>query len=151
VPSAYANSSVASGDETPRVNGYAFIDDEDDEDEPGSDKPPIINLGVGDATPNPFKIAELRTRETLHHRLVDRITKSKETMSRNGITGQTPTSLFPGSARGLSTGGLTPAGQRLLEKLATPAKATPIGAGMDIFASPRPGTPRTGRARGGKK
>ncbi|WYZ38960.1 hypothetical protein EsH8_III_000874 [Colletotrichum jinshuiense] len=59
-------SSAVGGGETPRVNGYAFVDDEDDEDDVLP--VPVISLGPGDATPNPFKLQEQRKREGLHHR-----------------------------------------------------------------------------------
>ncbi|CAG9952131.1 unnamed protein product [Clonostachys rosea f. rosea IK726] len=59
------------GGETPRVNGYAFVDDEDDEELP-DEQPPVINLGPGDSN-NPFKLQEQRKRETLHERMVERI------------------------------------------------------------------------------
>ena len=68
------DSSLVGGAETPRVNGYSFVDDK--EDDVGSTNPvPLINLGPGDAN-NPFKIQEQRKRETLHERMVDRIAKS---------------------------------------------------------------------------
>ncbi|KAH7166204.1 nuclear protein Es2-domain-containing protein [Dactylonectria macrodidyma] len=114
------DSSVAGGGETPRVNGYSFVDDEDDEPEPSSPVP-IINLGPGDASINPFKLQEQRERETLHERMVDRISKSKKQASKNGLTGrvdQTPVPKFPSSPR--VTGGLTPAAQRLWSKIGTP-------------------------------
>ncbi|KAJ0324127.1 hypothetical protein Brms1b_001374 [Colletotrichum noveboracense] len=74
-------SSAVGGGETPRVNGYAFVDDADDEEEvlPA----PIINLGPGDATPNPFKLQEQGKRESLHHRLVERAAQSKRESSRS--------------------------------------------------------------------
>ncbi|KAF5504628.1 Protein ABC1-like protein [Colletotrichum fructicola] len=73
-------SSAVGGGETPRVNGYAFVDDADDEEEvlPA----PIINLGPGDATPNPFKLQEQGKRESLHHRLVERAAQSKRESSK---------------------------------------------------------------------
>ncbi|KAI8164784.1 hypothetical protein K4K49_004913 [Colletotrichum sp. SAR 10_70] len=68
-------STAVGGGETPRVNGYAFVDDADGEEEvlPA----PVINLGPGDATPNPFKLQEQGKRESLHHRLVERAAQSK--------------------------------------------------------------------------
>ncbi|KAH7152471.1 nuclear protein Es2-domain-containing protein [Dactylonectria estremocensis] len=114
------DSSVAGGGETPRVNGYSFVDDEDDEPEPSSPAP-IINLGPGDASINPFRLQEQRERENLHERMVDRISKSKKEASKNGLTGrvdQTPVPKFPSSPR--VTAGLTPAAQRLWSKIGTP-------------------------------
>ncbi|KAH6658781.1 nuclear protein Es2-domain-containing protein [Verticillium dahliae] len=48
------------GSETPRVNGYAFVDDEM---MPETVALPVIDLGPGDATPNPFKLQEQGKRE----------------------------------------------------------------------------------------
>ncbi|KAK4233602.1 nuclear protein Es2-domain-containing protein [Achaetomium macrosporum] len=114
-----AESSVTGGGgETPRVGGYAFVDDEEPEPErvpPRREKPPLIDLGPGDATPNPFQIQEQRKREALHHRMVERISQSKRTSARLGVTGKverTPVPKFPSSPR-VSAGGLTPAAQRL--------------------------------------
>jgi len=155
VPQRFAASSIiVSGDETPRVNGYAFVDDEDDDDAAGP--PPIIDLGPGDGTPSPFRIAASRKREALHHRMVDRIVQSKKTESRNGITGNTaatPDMRIPSTSgvRGVSVGSLTPAAQRLWSKLSTPVRNTPMGTGMGIFDSPRTSTPRFTRGLGGKQ
>jgi protein DGCR14 len=114
-----AETSVTGGaGETPRVNGYAFVDDEEPEPEParrGREKAPVIDLGPGDATPNPFQFQEQRKREALHHRMVDKISQSKRTSARLGFTGnveRTPVPKFPSSPR-VSGGDLTPAAQRL--------------------------------------
>ncbi|KAH6641456.1 nuclear protein Es2-domain-containing protein [Chaetomium tenue] len=114
-----AETSVTGGaGETPRVNGYAFVDDEEPEPEPvrrKKDKVPVIELGPGDATPNPFQFQEQRKREALHHRMVDKISLSKRTSARLGFTGnvgRTPVPKFPSSPR-VSGGDLTPAAQRL--------------------------------------
>jgi protein DGCR14 len=118
-----AETSVTGGaGETPRVNGYAFVDDEEPAPEPerrGRDKQPLIDLGPGDATPNPFQFQEQRKREALHHRMVDRISQSKRTSARLGFTGnveRTPVPKFPSSPR-VSGGELTPAAQRLWGKI----------------------------------
>ncbi|CAK7264145.1 hypothetical protein SEPCBS119000_000849 [Sporothrix epigloea] len=100
------------GGETPRVNGYAYVDDEDTE--PVVEAPPIISFGKVDSTPNPFQLQDTSRREGLHHRMVERIAQNKRTSARIGMTGhasQTPTSPYPHSPR--ISGGLTPAGQRL--------------------------------------
>ncbi|KAL2152420.1 hypothetical protein VTH82DRAFT_5604 [Thermothelomyces myriococcoides] len=121
-----AESSVAGGGgggETPRVNGYAFVDDEEPEPEPEPerDKQKLspIELSAGDTTPNPFKLQEWRKRELLHHRMVDKISQSKRTSARLGFTGNAERGAvpkFPSSPR-VSAGGLTPAAQRLLGKI----------------------------------
>ncbi|RWA09965.1 hypothetical protein EKO27_g5133 [Xylaria grammica] len=117
--------STAVGSETPRVNGYAFVDDE----EPGYETPqaiPRVNLGPGDATPNPFVIKEQSRREALHHHMVDRISQSKRTSSKIGATGKvdkTPVPRFPSSPR-VTAGSLTPAARRLWSKIGSSASAT---------------------------
>lgn len=117
------DSSVVGGGETPRVNGYSFVDDEDDE--PEIPALPTINLGPGDSH-NPFKLQDQRERELLHERMVDRIAKSNKESSRNGFTGKAATPQvpkFPSSPR--VSGDLTPAAQRLWSKMATPRNQTP--------------------------
>ncbi|KAI1736203.1 nuclear protein DGCR14 [Xylaria scruposa] len=123
-----ATSTAAAGGETPRVNGYAFVDDEEPEPEPEHAPPQIqIDLGPGDATPNPFVIKEQSHREALHHYMVDRISKSKRASSKLGATGKvdrTPVPRFPSSPR-VTAGGLTPAAQRLWGKIGSSASVTP--------------------------
>ncbi|KAI1188815.1 nuclear protein DGCR14 [Nemania serpens] len=126
-----ATSTAAGGSETPRVNGYAFVDDAD---EPEYGTPPAgasirIDLGPGDATPNPFVIQAQSRREALHHSMVDRISQSKRASSRLGITGKvdtttTPVPKFPSSPR-VAAGGLTPAAQRLWSKIGSSPGVTP--------------------------
>ncbi|KAH8888752.1 ABC1-domain-containing protein [Thozetella sp. PMI_491] len=115
-----SESSAAGGGETPRVNGYAFVDDEEPEPEPAPAPAPAsrIDLGPGDATPNPFQFQDQRKREALHHRMVDRIAEKKRTSAKLGLTGKvekTPVPKFPNSPR--VSGGLTPAAQRLWGKI----------------------------------
>ncbi|KAI0885213.1 nuclear protein DGCR14 [Annulohypoxylon maeteangense] len=116
--------STTVGSETPRVNGYAFVDDEEPEYE--APTAPKIDLGPGDSTPNPFIIKEQSKREALHHRMVDRISQSKRTSSKIGLTGRvdiTPVPKFPSSPR--VTAGLTPAAQRLWSKIGGSGGSTP--------------------------
>jgi hypothetical protein len=124
------------GNETPRVNGYAFVDDEEPEPalESSNAAAPVIDLGPGDATPNPFKLQDVRKREGLHHRMVERIAASKRTSAMQGLTGKvekTPVPKFPSSPR--VSGPLTPAAQRLWTRIDSAGKlasATPFdGAG----------------------
>ncbi|KAI0472062.1 nuclear protein DGCR14 [Xylariaceae sp. FL0804] len=119
-----AASTTMAGSETPRVNGYAFVDDE--EPEYGHPPAPKIDLGPGEATPNPFVIKEKSRREALHHRMVDRISQSKRTSSHLGMTGRvekTAVPKFPSSPR--VTGELTPAAQRLWSKIGRTGSSTP--------------------------
>ncbi|KPM35140.1 hypothetical protein AK830_g11433 [Neonectria ditissima] len=132
------DSSVVGGGGTPRVNGYSFVDDEDDEPEIALPVP-IIDLGPGDASTNPFRLQEQRKRETLHERMVDRIAKSKKESSRNGLTGKvdkTPVPRFPSSPR--VSAGLTPAAQRLWSKVGTPGNRNSAGS----FGQSTPMKPR---------
>lgn len=128
------------GSETPRVNGYAFVDEDEPELEQMGDYSPTIVLGRGDATPNPFKIKEQSKREGLHHRMVDRVARTKRASSQLGMTGKvdmTPVPKFPSSPR-IGSGGLTPAAQRLWSRVGTSAPASP---GFDIR------TPGTAKSR----
>ncbi|KAG5978002.1 hypothetical protein E4U55_006426 [Claviceps digitariae] len=131
------DSSVVGGGETPRVNGYSFVDDEDDE--PGPQTAPLtINLGPGDVH-NPFKLQNQRKRELLHERMVDRISKSNKESARKGLTGKGSTPQVPqflSSPR--VSGDLTPAAQRLWSKMATPKNKT----SRNSFAQSTPMKPR---------
>jgi protein DGCR14 len=105
------------GSETPRVNGYAFVDDEPEEEAYSS--APVINLGKGEAIKNPFVIKEQSKREDLHHRMVDKNARTKRASSKNGMTGKahmTPIPKFPSSPR-VGSGQLTPAAQRLWSRV----------------------------------
>ncbi|KAI9677508.1 MAG: hypothetical protein M1817_006462 [Caeruleum heppii] len=121
------------GGETPRVNGYAFVDDEPTPSELGEDTPSPTLLGPGDATPNPFKIKESSKRESLHLRMVDRVAKKHRPVSRtpsgNLSVSSTPVPKFMSSPR-VTGSELTPAGQTLWSKIATPRKGS---GGMGIF------------------
>ncbi|KAL2191763.1 hypothetical protein L209DRAFT_720765 [Thermothelomyces heterothallicus CBS 203.75] len=157
-----AESSVAGagGGETPRVNGYAFVDDEEPEPEPEPERrrdkqQPLIELSAGDTTPNPFKLQEWRKRELLHHRMVDKISQSKRTSARLGFTGnveRAPVPKFPSSPR--VSGGLTPAAQRLWGKIGGSERRnaeSPFG--NSVSFTPKATTPRakSSRLRGGAK
>ena len=130
------------GSETPRVNGYAFVDDEPEE-EPYVPAP-TISLGKGDATRNPFIIKEQSKREDLHHRMVDSNSRSKRTSAKIGMTGKvdmTPVPKFPSSPR-VGSGNLTPAAQRLWSRVGSSGgKLTP-----DAF---EPRTPSTVKNKSG--
>lgn len=138
-----------SGSETPRVNGYAFVD-EDEPDYPIN----IVSkdshtdfledlrlLGTGDKTPNPFQIKENRRREDLHHRIVDRVARKKraEKVAQETKSPVTMTPRFASSPRldfGLRTPGratvggggstklLTPAAQKLLHRMGNTPRPT---------------------------
>ncbi|ESZ91534.1 hypothetical protein SBOR_8068 [Sclerotinia borealis F-4128] len=123
------------GSETPRVNGYAFVDDEPENElyTPSS----IIDLGPGETAKNPFIIKEQSRREDLHHRIVDKTARSKRTSVKNGMTGKvemTPVPKFPSSPR-VGSGGLTPAAERLWSRVGGSGKGT-----NDTFGIRTPGT-----------
>jgi protein DGCR14 len=134
------------GSETPRVNGYAFVDDEPEE-EPYVPMPPI-DLGKGENVRNPFVIKEQSKREDLHHRMVDSNARSKRASAKTGMTGKvdmTPVPKFPSSPR-VGSGNLTPAAQRLWSRV---GNAGTKGS-LDAFGARTPGTvkPRSGLRAG---
>ncbi|MCJ1304334.1 hypothetical protein MMC08_007146 [Hypocenomyce scalaris] len=118
-----------SGSETPRVAGYAFVDSAPSPSPSELGAPPLTwgsiesssLLGSGDATPNPFKIKERSKREDLHHRMVDRVARNKRVAKRE-TEGKTPVPRFASSPV-VRKGGLTPAAQRLLGRVAGTPRA----------------------------
>ncbi|KAF4629456.1 hypothetical protein G7Y89_g8690 [Cudoniella acicularis] len=124
------------GSETPRVNGYSFVDDDPEAD---SYQPaPIITLGKGDSVKNPFVISEKSKREDLHHRMVDKNARQKRTSQVVGMTGKvdkTPVPKFPSSPR-VGSGQLTPAAQRLWSKVGNSS----VRGSSDAFGTRTPGT-----------
>jgi protein DGCR14 len=133
--------SSLNGNETPRVNGYAFVDDEPDIDP--YVVTPAIDLGKGESVRNPFLIKEQSSREDLHHRIVDKNAKNKRATMRNGLTGKaplTPVPKFPSSPR-VGSSQLTPAAMRLWSRVGGASSGTP-----DTFGSQ---TPHTVKARSG--
>ncbi|RDW89493.1 hypothetical protein BP6252_01525 [Coleophoma cylindrospora] len=136
------------GSETPRVNGYAFVDDEPEMED--FTPAPVIDLGKGDTTRNPFIIKDQSKREDLHHRMVDKVARSKRASSRNGLTGKvdmTPVPKFPSSPR-VTPGQMTPAAQRLLSRVGSAG----IKGSPSVFGSQTPSTTRmkTGSSLKGK-
>ena len=106
------------GSETPRVNGYAFVDSEpspEPEPAPMSTNWSTISFGAVDKTPNPFTIKERSSREALHHRMVDKVVRGKRVEKIEKET-KTPVPRFMSSPR-VNRDGLTPAAQRLLGKV----------------------------------
>lgn len=93
------------GSETPRVNGYAFVDDEEPEPETLSTYRDLLAGQTGDAAPNPFKLKETRAREDLHHRLVERDAERKRVKGKDTQVG------------GKEVGNMTPAARRMMERL----------------------------------
>lgn len=139
------------GGETPRVNGYAFVDEDEPEpqhstqdDEEESSFHLSLLGSSGDAVPNPFKLQETRKREALHHRMVERVARNKRTEKVVQGT-KTPVPRFTSSpmvgyarsgssaAGGSTPGGagpsLTPAAQRLWASVGTPRRSGGSGSG----------------------
>ncbi|KAK5944898.1 hypothetical protein PMZ80_002100 [Knufia obscura] len=97
-----------SGAETPRVNGYSFVDEDEEPTQPIKAEPSYRDLlagQTGDSTPNPFKLKEARSREDLHYRLVERDAEKKRTKQKETIRG------------GREVGNMTPAARRMMERL----------------------------------
>lgn len=134
-----------SGAETPRVNGYAFVDAEPtpselgqpvsdaDADQAEREAASALLPKADDSGPSRFVIHEKSKREDLHHRLVDKADEARrksgrgrvEQLSKLGITpGRTPTPRFKSAAglKGGKGGSMTPAARSLAEKLRTPRK-----------------------------
>ncbi|PHH81213.1 hypothetical protein CDD80_49 [Ophiocordyceps camponoti-rufipedis] len=125
--------SEAGGGETPRINGYTFVDEDDDA--VSVDAPRPIDLGPGDVH-NPFRLPQLRKRESLHEQLVDRIAKTHKQPSHHGLGRRSELQRvpkFPSSPR--SGGDITPAARRLLSKIGTPKGRTP-GSPFDRLVTP---------------
>ena len=128
------------GDETPRVNGYKFVDSEPSpapSEMTSSWDSNMSLLESGKSTPNPFKIKESSKREALHHRMVDKVAKGKRKGKVEVDTNRTPVPKFTTFTPRKT--GLTPAGQKLLSKMGgkTPGSgniwegATPkVGSGL---------------------
>ena len=153
------------GGDTPRVNGYAFVDEDEPEyliisskdDDHAISLDDLRLLGSSDATPNPFEIKENRRREDIHHRMVDRVARSRraEKSIREAKTPVTPR--FASSPRldfGLRTPGaaapggrtnkaLTPAAQKLLHQVgSTPRLGSSATSSLRNMWTP---TPRRGK------
>lgn len=100
---------TVTGAETPRVNGYSFVDDE--EPLPSAQEYPtyrdLLAGQTGDSTPNPFKLKENRAREDLHHKLVDKDAEKHRARQKE---------IMPGKG-GKDIGNMTPAARKMMERL----------------------------------
>jgi protein DGCR14 len=107
--------STYTGEETPRVNGYSFVDE--DEPEPDAFQEPtyrdLLAGQTGDSTPNPFTIHSRSTREDLHHRLVEKDSIAKR--KRDKETAKPSSTLEQGGQTPM--GNMTPAARKLMQKL----------------------------------
>ena len=136
------------GGETPRVNGWTFVDSEEPEPEPEVEEENAERqvdyydrfLGKAEKGKNPFTIQETCSREELLNRMVDRVVKGKrrEKVERETRTPVQATPRFgftprvmggAGGVGGKGGKGLTPAGHRLFGKLggSTPGRTPVLG------------------------
>ncbi|KAJ5541949.1 Nuclear protein DGCR14 [Penicillium sp. DV-2018c] len=157
--------SAFAGGETPRVNGYAFVDEDEPEPEPaGSSDDTEVDwrlLGPSSDKPNPFQLGETGKREALHHRMVDRVARNKRAEKAFRVT-KTPVSLTPrfassprldyglqstpgaSSTRGSVSGGssqskmLTPAAQKLLQQVGRTPRSGETKSGLSNVWTPTP-------------
>ena len=125
----------SSGGETPRVNGYAFVDEDEPENIPQPTHPglnfsyrDLLAGQVGEATPNPFKISETRKREDLHHRIVEKTAKAKRAKEKERTVPLTPGPPMTPGNKHTGTENMTPAARKLMERVGR----TPLrnGSGM---------------------
>lgn len=131
-----------SGGETPRVNGYAFVDEDEAQNipQPEPSAPSYRDLlagQVGDPH-NPFKISDNRKREDLHHRLVEKENAKKRTKALETVKGSlldwTPTN-DGGRTPGPASGNMTPAARSLMAKLGQTPKPS-AAAKVDLLWTP---------------
>ncbi|RMZ67144.1 nuclear DGCR14 [Pyrenophora seminiperda CCB06] len=99
------------GSETPRVNGYAFVDahppDEDDDDEDDAPTDLLERYGLANSSSSgatPFTMNDASAREKMHHRMVDKIGASRASSS-SSTTAQQSRSMMkpPGTGLGIFT------------------------------------------------
>ena len=153
-----------SGAETPRVNGYAFVDAEptpselgtpiSDEDADAAEREAASRLlpKVDDSGPSPFKISERSKREDIHMKLVEKADAGRRKGGRLdqlrdlGITpGRTPTPRFASGAS-VKKSGMTPAARKLADRIGTPKREGNMFGTESSKSSPWTPTPRTKRA-----
>lgn len=148
--SATQSESGYGGAETPRVNGYAFVDAEptpselgvpiNDEEADAAEREAANRLlPKADESPNPFHIANRSKREDVLMRLVEKADAQRRTGGRMehlrdmGITpGRTPTPRFTSGPNVKKGSAMTPAAQSLANRIGTPSR----GDG-GLFASSR--------------
>lgn len=129
------------GAETPRVNGYAFVDAEPtpselgmavtDEEADAAEQEAAKKFlpKLDESGPNLFNIQERSRREDIHHKLVEKADASRRKGGRLdqlrslGITpSRTPTPKFASGKNIRSRGAMTPAAQALADKIGTPRR-----------------------------
>ena len=141
-PRSTASEADDHGGHTPRVNGYSFVDDEPTSAELSlhSASNQLTSGPSGDAPSNPFKIQQQSKRESLHHRMVDRVAKRNRAASRStALSSVASTPMVgllgtPGTPRPSARGNLTPAARRLWAKVGGTPRTT-AGGGSSSSAS----------------
>ncbi|KAK1083705.1 hypothetical protein LTR33_003098 [Friedmanniomyces endolithicus] len=143
------------GAETPRVNGYAFVDEEPTPSELGipvsdaeadaAEREEVMKLfpDIEEGGPHPFRIDERSKREDLLHRLVEKADVGRRKgggrlgqLRELGVTpGRTPTPRFKSAPGGRSV--MTPAGRMLAAKLGTPGGRVCGFEGREGWATPK--------------
>lgn len=147
-----------SGAETPRVNGYAFVDAEptpsevgvpvSDEEADRQEREAAMKLlpKAAEGGPNSFSIRERSGREELHHRLVERadaqrrkerggggrLSQLRELGVTPSVGARTPTA----GAGNRRKGSMTPAAQRLADRLCTPRRRDGGSSSVDWTSTP---------------
>lgn len=123
-------STTLTGAETPRVNGYTFVD----EDGPPPPPPPqslpssassslLLPANSSSPHPNPFKLQSSQKREAIHHRLVEQSLEKKRAKQKEST---------PAVDLGAKhAGNMTPAAQKLLGRLGGGAAMSPNGRTRD--------------------
>ncbi|KAF2826223.1 hypothetical protein CC86DRAFT_446038 [Ophiobolus disseminans] len=147
------------GADTPRVNGYAFVEaqqpDSDDEDDAPTDL--LERYGLDGSAVTPFTINEASEREKMANKMVEAIgakranTHADSTMEPPGsglgiFTSETPRFLSAPTPKvmGAQTpgrkakGDLTPAAQRLMERMGRTPRRDGFGAGKGGLRIPAP-------------
>jgi protein DGCR14 len=158
-PRLSASEAGYTGSETPRVNGYAFVDaaapDPASDSEPDAPEDLLERFGVSASEATPFSMAEASDREKMHHKMVDSIGAKRAASGSAGVgagagakaatgkglgifTSETPRFLSaptPAQRLGAQTPGrraradLTPAAQRLFDSMGKTPRAGGRGFG----------------------
>lgn len=140
------------GSETPRVNGYSFVDEDAPSarpQAPSSESTPTYRdllAGQTASTHNPFKLSESQKREALLHKLVERDAEKKRAKHKE-------VTVVKG---GKEVGNMTPAARKLLGRLGgrTPGPSEGVrtqgGSGSRKEDWTPVATPRRGRVNGVK-